>query len=90
VDVPPEHQQFAAQADASLAVDPMPTFATLSEVTGVPVETLVHYALVRWASAGAEALLAVEPRVLRELIAAREREDWTAVAGIVDWLEAGL
>ena len=68
----------------------MPTFATLSEVTGVPVETLVHFALVRWASAGAEALLAVEPQVLRELVAARRREDWTAVAGIVDWLEAGL
>ena len=71
-------------------VDPMPTFTTLSETTGVPVETLVHFALVRWASAGAEALLAVEPQVLRELIAARRREDWTAVAGIVDWLEAGL
>jgi hypothetical protein len=56
----------------------------------VPVEMLVHFALVRWASAGAEALLAVEPQVLRELIAARGREDWTAVAGIVDWLEAGL
>jgi hypothetical protein len=68
----------------------MPTFATLSDVTGVPVETLVHFALVRWASAGAEALLAVEPQILRELIAARKREDWTAVAGMVDWLEAGL
>jgi hypothetical protein len=90
VAVPPEHQEFAAQAEASLLVDPMPAFTTLSEVTGVPVETLVHLALVRWASAGAEALLAVEPQVLRELIAARKREDWTAVAGIVDWLEAGL
>ena len=90
MDVPPEHQEFAAQAEASLLVDPMPTFATLSDVTGVPVETLVHFALVRWASAGAEALLAVEPQILRELIAARKREDWTAVAGMVDWLEAGL
>jgi hypothetical protein len=90
VTVPPEHQQFAAQAEASLVVDPMPAFMNLSEMTGVPVETLVHFALVRWASAGAEALLAVEPQVLRELIAARRREDWTAVAGIVDWLEAGL
>jgi hypothetical protein len=90
VDVPPEHQQFAAQAEASLVVDPMPTFTALSDATGVPVETLVHFALVRWASAGAEALLAIEPQVVRELIAARGREDWTAVAGIVDWLEAGL
>ena len=88
--VPPEHQQFAAQAEASLVVDPLPTFAALSQETGVPVETLVHFALVRWASAGAEALLAIEPRVMHDLIAARRREDWAAVAGIVDWLEAGL
>jgi hypothetical protein len=35
-------------------------------------------------------LLAIEPQALRELIAARRRNDWTAVAGIVDWLEAGM
>jgi hypothetical protein len=34
--------------------------------------------------------MAVEPQVLRDLVAARRREDWTAVAGIIDWLEAGL
>jgi type II secretory pathway component PulK len=90
VTVPPEHHEFAAHAERSLLVDPRPTFTALSEATGVPVDTLVHFALVRWASAGAEALMAVEPQVLRELIAARRREDWPAVAGIVDWLEAGL
>jgi hypothetical protein len=88
--VPPEHRAFAAQTRAARLVDPMPTFRALSADTGVPVDELVHYALVRWASAGSEALLAVEPQALRELIAAREREDWTAVAGIIDWLEAGL
>ncbi len=67
----------------------MPTFRALSEATGVPVGDLVHHALVRWASAGAEALMAAEPAVLRELVAARRREDWAAVAGIVDWLDAG-
>ena len=88
--VPPEHREFARQAEASLAADPRPTFENLSETTGVPVGVLVHYALVRWASAGAEALLAVEPQVLRDLFAARRREDWAAVAGMIDWLEAGL
>ena len=88
--VPPEHEAFASRAADALAVDPMPTFRALSEETGVPVDALVHLALVRWASAGAEALMAVEPQVLHELIAARAREDWTAVAGIIDWLEAGL
>ena len=88
--VPPEHREFARTVEASGAVDPMPTFRNLSEATGVPVDALVHHALVRWASAGAEALMAAEPQVLRELLDARRREDWTAVAGIVDWLEAGL
>ena len=88
--VPPEHRAFAEQTHAAAAVDPMPTFRALSDETGVPVDELVHYALVRWVSAGSEALLAVEPQVLRDLIAARAREDWTAVAGIIDWLEAGL
>jgi hypothetical protein len=90
MDVPPEHREFADRAERSLSVDPMPTFAALSEATGVPVETLVHHALVRWASSGAEALLAIEPQALRDLIDARRREDWAAVAVIVDWLESGL
>jgi hypothetical protein len=88
--VPPEHREFARTVAASRAVDPMPTFENLSAATGVPVDDLVHHALVRWTSAGAEALMAVEPQVLRDLIDARRREDWAAVAGIVDWLEAGL
>ena len=88
--VPPEHREFASRAADALLVDPMPTFEALSKETGVEVDTLVHLALVRWASAGAEALLAVEPQALRDLVDARRREDWPAVAGIVDWLEAGL
>jgi hypothetical protein len=88
--VPSEHREFAAQVEASRAVDPMPTFEALASATGIAVDDLVHHALVRWASAGAEALMAVEPQALRDLIDARRREDWRAVAGIVDWLEAGL
>src|SRR4051812_3127638 len=88
--IPPEHREFARTVEASAAVDPMPTFRNLSAATGVPVDALVHHALVRWAAAGSEALMAAEPQVLRELIEARRREDWAAVAGIVDWLEAGL
>ena len=88
--IPPEHREFARTVEASGAVDPMPTFRNLSEATGVPVDALVHHALVRWASAGAEALMAADPQVLRDLIDARRRDDWSAVAGIVDWLEAGL
>ena len=88
--VPPEHREFARQAELSLQVDPLPTFENLSKATGVPVDTLVHYALVRWTSAGAEALLSIEPQALTDLIEARKAEDWPKVAGIVDWLESGL
>ena len=48
-----------------------------------------HLAPVRWASAGAEALLSIEPRGLDDLPEARRREAWAAVAGILDWLAAG-
>jgi hypothetical protein len=88
--VPPEHREFARAVEATRLADPMPTFRNLSAATGVPVDDLVHHALVRWTSAGAEALMAVDPQALRDLIEARGREDWEAVAGIVDWLEAGL
>jgi hypothetical protein len=90
MDVPPEQREFARQVELSRQVDPLPTFENLSRATGVPVDALVHHALVRWVSAGAEALLAIEPQALRQLIEARRREDWESVAGIVDWLEAGL
>jgi hypothetical protein len=88
-EVPPEHREFARQVELSREADPMPTFENLSAATGVPVDDLVHHALVRWASAGAEALMSLDPQVIDELVAARRREDWDAVAGIVDWLEAG-
>jgi hypothetical protein len=88
--VPAGHREFKRTVDSSRLVDPMPTFRALSANTGIPVDELVHHALVRWASAGAEALMAIEPQAVRELIDARHREDWAKVGGIVDWLEAGL
>jgi hypothetical protein len=33
--------------------------------------------------------MSIEPRVLDDLSDARRREDWTAVAGIIDWLRSG-
>ena len=89
MDVPPEHRHFAEQVAAARMQDPMATFANLSAATGVPVADLVHYALVRWAAAGSEMLMATEPQVLRQLVEARRREDWDAVGGLIDWLAAG-
>lgn len=87
--IPEQHREFARRARQSLEVDPGPTLASLSRETGVPVEVLRHFALVRWASAGAEALLSIEPPVLEELVQARKSEDWAKVGGIIDWLDAG-
>ena len=87
--VPPQHRTFADAVEASRLQEWRPTFESLSTETTVPVDDLVHHALVRWVSAGSEALLSIEPAALRDLYAARDREDWAAVAGIVDWLRAG-
>jgi hypothetical protein len=89
VSVPEQHRAFADAVATSRLQDPLPTFERLSDEVGVPVEDLTHHALVRWVSAGSEALLSIEPRVLEDLFAARDREDWAAVAGIIDWLRAG-
>jgi hypothetical protein len=83
-------QNFRDAIALSRLVDPRPTLENLAQNTGVTYEDVVHHALVRYASSGAEALLAWEPQALRELIAARKAEDWTKVAGLIDWLEAGL
>lgn len=89
MEVPPEHRRFAEEVAATKAQDPMPTFANLSAATGVPVEDLVHYALVRWAATGSEMLMATTPLVMRQLVEARQREDWEVVGGLIDWLAAG-
>jgi hypothetical protein len=83
-------RNFRDAVRASLLVDPTPTFENLAANTGLAYEEVVHHALVRYASSGAEALLAIEPEALRELIAARKAEDWKKVAALIDWLEAGL
>ncbi len=80
---------FRAAVRDSLAADPMPTFERLAANLGLPVEQVVHYALFRWASAGAEALLSGPPEALDRLRDAAERGDLDAVRGIVGWLLSG-
>jgi len=84
------NQSFRDSAALSRLIDPRPTLENLARNTGLTYEDVVHHALVRYASSGAESLLAWEPHALRELIAARKAGDWKKVAGIIDWLEAGL
>ena len=88
-EVPEQHRAFAEVVQRSRLQDPRPTFERLSQETGIPVDDLIHHALVRWASAGSEALMAADPRVLVELKEARDRADWPVVAGMIDWLMTG-
>ena len=84
------NQNFRDSVALSLLADPKPTLENLAHNTGLSYEDVVHHALVRYASSGAEALLAWDPHALRELIAARKAKDWGKVGSIIDWLEAGL
>jgi hypothetical protein len=84
------NQNFRDSVALSMLADPRPTLENLARNTGLTYEEVVHHALVRYASSGAEALLAWDPHALRELIAARKAEEWVKVGSIIDWLEAGL
>ena len=85
----PDHADFVAQVAAARLQDPDPVFERLSEFTGVALDDLRHYALVRFVTAGSEALLALGPDPLAALLDARRAEDWDRVAGIIDWIAAG-
>lgn len=85
-----DNQNFRDDVELSRHVDPTPTLRNLALSTGVSYEAVLHHALVRYASSGAEALLSIEPAALKELIAARKAGDWKKVGAIIDWLEAGL
>jgi len=84
------NENFRSDVALSRRVDPTPTLENLARNTGVSYDDVVHHALVRYASSGAEALLAVEPWALRQLIQARQAGDWEKVGSLIDWLEAGL
>jgi hypothetical protein len=84
------NQNFRDSVSLSRLVDPRPTLENLARNTGLAYDDVVHHALVRYASSGAEALLAMDPQALRDLIGARKSEDWAKVAALIDWLEAGL
>ncbi len=81
--------RFRAQVAESRLLDPMPGIRELAGELDVPVDDVVHHALVRWSSAGAEALLAAPPEMLVALRDAADAGDMPRVRGIVDALLAG-
>ena len=84
------NEAFRNDVALSRLVDPRPTLENLARNTGLTYQDIVHHALARYASSGAEVLLSIEPYALGELIDARKAGDWAKVGAIIDWLEAGF
>src|SRR5580698_6020762 len=61
------HANFKAEVACYTAADPLPTMENLSGLTGIPVECLVRYVLVKYAASASEALMAMDPIVFRQM-----------------------
>jgi hypothetical protein len=99
---PPDdpHANFKAEVANYTTADPLPTLVRLSAGTGIPVESLIRYVLVKWAASGSEAMLAMGPIVfqqMRDIVEAAESDGrdearlkaYDALKQIVTWLAAG-
>ena len=92
-----EHANFRAEVACYTSVDPMPTMRNLSELTGVPLEELIRYVLVKYAASASDALLAMDPvlfRQMRDHVAKAEAADtdaarlaaYAALREMIGWL----
>ena len=81
------------------SADPLPTLENLSRGTGIPVECLIRYVLVKYAASASEALLAMDPIVFRQMrehvrkaeetgTAAGRLEAYAALKSMMAWLDA--
>ena len=93
------HANFRAEVACYKAADPYPTLQNLSQLTGIPVDQIVRYVLVKYAASASDALLSLDPIVFRQMREqiARAEEDGTdaarlrayeALQKIVAWLSA--
>jgi hypothetical protein len=94
------HANFKAEVANYTTANPLPTLEHLSAETGIPVESLIRYVLVKWAASGSEAMLAMGPIVfeqMRAIVEAAETDGrdearlkaYHALKQMVDWLAAG-
>ncbi|MCA1844583.1 MAG: DUF6027 family protein [Actinobacteria bacterium] len=95
------HANFKREVAAGALVDPLPTLGNLAEYVGLPLGAVCRHALVKWTSAGSDALLEVGPAwVLRlaEPVARAEAAGteearlaaYEELRGLLGWLAAGL
>lgn len=93
------HANFKAEVACYTVHDPLPTLHRLSAGTGVPVESIVRYVLVKYATSGSDALLAMTPIVFRQMQDIVERAEqggddaklaaYESLRKIVQWLALG-
>jgi len=91
------HANFRSEVDCYAAADPMPAMRNLSALTGVSIDRLTRYVLVKYAASAADALLSLDPIVFRQMRghveqAEREGSDearlraYEALKQMVEWL----
>lgn len=101
VDDSDPHANFKREVAGGALVDPLPTLRNLADFVGLPVAAVCRHALVKWTSAGSEALLEVGPgwvRRLGEPIARAEAAGtdearlaaYGELRGLLGWLAAGV
>ena len=93
------HANFKAEVACYTAHDPLPTLERLSAGTGIPVECIVRYVLVKYAASGSDALLAFTPVVLRQMLDIVGRAEtggddrklaaYESLKQIIQWLALG-
>jgi len=95
------HRNFKQEVSAGALVDPLPTLQNLADYVGLPVGAVVRHALVKWVSAGSDALLEVGPAWVRRLAEPMDRAEaagtdearlvaYQELRGLLGWLAAGL
>ena len=95
------HANFKREVAAGALVDPLPTLQNLADYVGLPMGAVVRHALVKWVSAGSDALLEVGPSWVRRLAEPVERAEtagteearlaaYEELRGLLGWLAAGL
>jgi hypothetical protein len=95
------HANFKREVAAGAVVDPLPTLRNLADYVGLPVGAVARHALVKWVSAGSDALLEVGPTWVRRLAEPVARAEaagtdearlaaYEELRGLFGWLGAGL
>jgi hypothetical protein len=94
------YANFKSDVANYTTTDPLPTLEKLSAGTGIPVDSLIRYVLVKWAASGNDALLAMRPIVFEQMRQHVERAEsaatdearlvaYKALRDMISWLVAG-